>query len=285
MNKEINKEYILENLRVVPTENFDVSSAIRHRVNYLKNYLKENNLKAIVLGISGGVDSTTAGMLAQMAVSELRDEGYDSKFIAMRLPYNIQQDEDEAKMALDFINPDLIISTNIEVGVNGIFDSLNYGMLTAGLKSNYNVCSLDFAKGNIKARMRMISQYAVAGLHGGVVLGTDHEAENLLGFYTKGGDGFCDLIVLNGMNKRQVRLCAKALGAPDWLYSKIATADLEDDRPQISDEEAIGISYDMIDDFLEGKDIPSDIEDKIIHQFKITDHKRHLPVSFFKLIL
>jgi NAD+ synthase len=87
------------------------------------------------------------------------------------------------------------------------------------------------------------------------------------------------------MNKRQVRLCAKEMGAPEWLWSKIATADLEDNKPQISDEDALGFSYEMIDDFLEGKEIPSDIEDKIIHQFKVTDHKRHLPVSFFKLNL
>ena len=285
MNKEITKKYILDNLGVQPTENFDAATAIRDRVDYLKNYLRGYNLKAIVLGISGGVDSTTAGKIAQMAVSELKSEGYQATFIAMRLPYNVQLDEDEAQDAVKFINPDEVIDTNIGAGVDGILNSVVSGMFNAGMNKKDDEHSLDFAKGNIKARMRMISQYAIAGLRGGVVLGTDHEAENLCGFYSKGGDGFCDLIVLNGMNKRQVRLCAKEMGAPEWLWSKVATADLEDDKPQISDEEALGFSYEMIDDFLEGKEIPSDIEDKIIHQFKITDHKRHLPVSFFKLNL
>lgn len=285
MNKEITKKYILDNLGVQPTESFDAATAIRDRVDYLKNYLRGYNLKAIVLGISGGVDSTTAGKIAQIAISELQEDGYDAKFIAMRLPYKIQLDEDEAQDAVKFINPDEVIETNIGTGVDSIFDSVVSGMFNASMNKDDNTCSLDFAKGNVKARMRMVSQYAIAGLRGGVVLGTDHEAENLCGFYTKFADGACDLIVLNGLNKRQVRLCAKEMGAPEWLWSKVATADLEDDKPQVSDEEALGLSYDMIDDFLEGKEIPSNIEDKIIHQFKITDHKRHLPVSFFKLNL
>lgn len=280
MSYEKMKKYILDNLGVTPTEQFDVKCAIQERVNYLKNYLVKNNLKSIVLGISGGVDSTTAGKLAQMAISELRDEGYNAQFIAMRLPYNVQKDEDEAQEALKFINPDQIIDTNIENGVNGIFDSIVSGLYESNINKEDLVCSNDFAKGNVKARMRMISQYAIAGFTGGTVLGTDHEAENLMGFYTKGGDGFCDLIVLNGLNKRQVRLCAKELGAPEWLYSKVATADLEDDNPQVPDEVALGISYEMIDDFLEGKTIPSDVESKIIDQFVKTDHKRQLPVSF-----
>lgn len=280
MSYEKMKKYILDNLGVTPTEQFNVNGAIQERVNYLKNYLVKNNLKSIVLGISGGVDSTTAGKLAQIAVSELRDEGYNAQFIAMRLPYNVQKDEDEAQEALKFINPDQIIDTNIGNGVNGIFDSIVSGLYESNINKEDLVCSNDFAKGNVKARMRMISQYAIAGFTGGTVLGTDHEAENLMGFYTKGGDGFCDLIVLNGLNKRQVRLCAKELGAPEWLYSKVATADLEDDNPQVPDEVALGVSYEMIDDFLEGKTIPSDVESKIIDQFVKTDHKRQLPVSF-----
>ncbi len=280
MNYEKTKKYILDNLGVTPTEEFDVKSAIRKRVDYLKDYLTSNNLKSIVLGISGGVDSTTAGKLAQMAIKELKEEGYNAQFIAMRLPYNVQKDEEEAQAALKFINPDKVVTTNIGSGTDGIFNSVVAGLYASGFEKEEAVCTTDFAKGNVKARMRMISQYAIAGMTGGTVLGTDHEAENLMGFYTKGGDGFCDLIVLNGLNKRQVRLCAKELGAPEWLYSKVATADLEDNNPQVPDEVALGVSYEMIDDFLEGKDIPLEFEEKIINQFVKTDHKRNLPVSF-----
>ena len=139
---------------------------------------------------------------------------------------------------------------------------------------------IDFHRGNVKARMRMISQYQLAGIYGGVVLGTDHNAEGILSFYTKYGDGGCDLIVLNGLNKRQVRACAKELGAPEWLYDKVATADLEEEKEQLPDEDSTGIPYDVLDDFLEGKEISSDMEKKILDYHISTAHKRALPVSF-----
>lgn len=279
-----NEEKILKNeiisvAGVVITENFDVKTAIRSRINYLKDYVRTSKMKGIVLGISGGVDSTTAGKLSQIAMAELREEGYQAKFIAMRLPYKTQKDEQEAQEALKFISPDFIVDTNIADGTDGIFNSV----LSSLYKSNVTmptVCTEDFAKGNVKARMRMIAQYSVAGLHGCLVLGTDHNAEFTAGFYTKFGDGACDLTVLNGMNKRQVRACAKELGAPEFLWSKVATADLEEDKPQLPDEVALGFTYENMDDFLEGKEIDIEVEKKIINQYRITQHKRALPVGF-----
>jgi NAD+ synthase len=276
------KREIIKELGVVTMAQFNVQSAIRDRIDYLKNYIRNNNMKGIVLGISGGVDSTTAGRLSQLAVQELRTEQYPARFIAMRLPYKTQKDEQEAQEALKFINPDDIVTVDIGQGTDGIFNSIFSGLSDLRLDT---ICSNDFAKGNVKARMRMVSQYAVAGLHGCLVLGTDHNAEAVNGFYTKHGDGACDLIVLNGLNKRQVRACAKELGAPEWLYSKVATADLEDDKPQISDEIALGYTYENVDDFLEGKVIDNDVEKRIINQYRITQHKRAMPVGFFKVNL
>lgn len=178
------KEEILNVAGVPPMEKFDVKSAIRDRIDYLKNYVRNSGMKGIVLGISGGVDSTAAGKLSQIAMTELQDEGYDATFIAMRLPYKIQKDEQEAQAAVKFIQPDEIISTNIQNGTDGIFDSVLSSLYSAGFNKNNNVCSNDFAKGNIKARMRMVAQYTVAGLRGCLVLGTDHNAEFTAGFYT-----------------------------------------------------------------------------------------------------
>jgi len=279
-DKEIKlKEEIIKVAGVVPTENFDVKTAIRNRINYLKDYVRNSKMKGIVLGISGGVDSTTAGRLSQIAMSELREEGYEAKFIAMRLPYKNQKDENEAQEALKFIKPDFIVDTNIAEGTDGIFNSVISSVAKSNLVSS-TVCTEDFAKGNVKARMRMIAQYSVAGLYGCLVLGTDHNSEFTAGFYTKFGDGACDLTVLNGMNKRQVRLCAKELGAPEFLWAKVATADLEEEKPQLPDEVALGFSYEDMDNFLEGKKIDLEVEKKIIKQYFITQHKRALPVSF-----
>ena len=274
------KERIIQELGVQATENFEPKEAIRARINYLKDYLKTNGLRCITLGISGGVDSTAAGKLSQMAVNELREEGYDAQFIAMRLPAHIQKDEDDAQKALKFINPDLVLTTNIGPAADSGVDSVFAGLYDAGVMKSDLQVTQDFIKGNIKARMRMIFQYAVASGFGGVVLGTDHNAEAVMGFYTKYGDGGCDLIVLNGLNKRQVRLCAKEMGADVETYSKVATADLEEDKPQIPDEVVLGVTYDQIDDFLEGKEIPEEAEAKIIAQFTKTIHKREMPVSF-----
>lgn len=274
------KKEIMQVAGVLPTEDFDPKKAIRDRINYLKNYVRNSKMKGIVLGISGGVDSTAAGKISQIAMKELQDEGYNAKFIAIRLPYHIQKDEKEAQDAIHFINPDETLNINIGSGTDSIFSEVLHAFKNTTLLESKNVYSDDFAKGNIKARMRMIAQYAIAGLRGCLVLGTDHNAEFTSGFFTKHGDGACDLTVLNGLNKRQVRLCAKELGAPKSLWSKEATADLEDDKPQIPDEIALGFKYDDIDDFLEGKEIDLKTQKRIINQYLITQHKRSMPIGF-----
>ena len=132
----------------------------------------------------------------------------------------------------------------------------------------------DFSKGNVKARIRMVAQYHVAGMLGGLVLGTDHSAENVTGFYTKYGDGACDLVPLFGLNKRQVRQVAAYLGAPTETVDKTPTADLETLAPAKPDEEALGLSYDQIDDFLEGREIDAAAAQRIIDIYLATEHKR-----------
>src|SRR5690606_34047939 len=105
----------------------------------------------------------------------------------------------------------------------------------------------DFTKGNVKARARMIAQYAIAGQHGHLVVGTDHAAEAVTGFFTKFGDGGADVLPLSGLTKRQGKQLLEALGAPERLYLKLPTADLLDERPGQTDETDLGISYAQID--------------------------------------
>ncbi|WP_419298902.1 NAD(+) synthase, partial [Acinetobacter calcoaceticus] len=96
----------------------------------------------------------------------------------------------------------------------------------------------------------MIAQYGVAGENSGAVLGTDHSAESITGFYTKFGDGGADLVPIFRLNKRQGKAMLAELGAPKHLYEKVPTADLEEDRPALPDELALGVTYDQIDDYL-----------------------------------
>jgi NAD+ synthase len=274
------KNRILKELRVCPTETFNIKNAIDGRIAFLKQMITKNNMNGYVLGISGGVDSFVAGKLAQLAVEALRAEGVNATFSAIRLPAHTQADEDEAQLALQHIKPDQILDVNVGGIADTAMNAVTNGLWKAEIPKESLTTSLDFAKGNAKARARMLVQYAIAGLTNKLVIGTDHNAEAVMGFYTKHGDGGCDLTVLDGLNKRQVRCLAEALGGHPNTVKKVPTADLEEDRPQVPDEQILGVSYDQIDDFLEGKEIDLADEQIIIKQFTKTIHKREMPVSF-----
>lgn len=263
---------IIEALKVKP--NIDAQEEIRRSIDFLKEYLKAHPfLKSLVLGISGGQDSTLAGKLAQMAITELKQETGDDTytFFAVRLPYGKQFDERDAQDALAFINPDESITVNIKEATDATIAALEESGLTIS----------DFNKGNIKARQRMIVQYAVAGDTAGAVIGTDHAAESVTGFYTKFGDGAADILPLWRLHKQQGREMLQALDCPVHLYEKVPTADLEEDRPALPDEAALGVRYDVIDDYLEGKEVPERDAETIEKWYRQTRHKRHLPITVY----
>lgn len=251
---------------------FDAAREIRERIRFLKDYIVAARQSAYVLGISGGVDSLAAGLLAQCAVRELREAGRPATFIAVRLPYGVQADEKDAAAAIAAIEPDRVLTVDIKPAA----DSLMAGVLAGGMNP---VLRHHFILGNVKARQRMVAQYAIAGASSGLVIGTDHAAEALMGFYTKFGDGAADILPLAGLNKRRVRAVAAALGAPETLIWKIPTADLESDAPLRPDEEVYGVTYDQIDDFLEGKPIDPAAAERIFSAYHASVHKRALPLA------
>ena len=124
-------------------------------------------------------------------------------------------------------------------------------------------------------------QYSVAAMHNCIVLGSDHAAEAITGFYTKFGDGGADLMPLYRLNKRQGEQLLKELGCPEHLYMKVPTADLEEDKPAIPDEIALGVSYDAIDDYLEGKELQEGPRTTIEKHYLRSQHKRHMPITIF----
>lgn len=264
---------ILAEMKVQP--HIDVAFEVDRRVQFIKQRLVSSGCRSLVLGISGGVDSSTCGRLCQLAVDALNQEQTEKtyQFIAMRLPYGVQADEHEAQMAVDFIKPTKRLTVNVKPASDAMHEQAVAAMNAAQLDLP-NEAMVDFIKGNVKARQRMIAQYEIAGLTQGLVVGTDHSAENITGFYTKFGDGACDLAPLFGLSKRQVRSLAAHLGAPEALVYKTPTADLEDDRPGLADEDALGLSYEQIDDFLEGKDVPEFVSEKLIAIYLRTQHKR-----------
>lgn len=259
---------IIEEMGVRPE--IDPEQEIERRVGFLADYLERTRTKGFILGISGGVDSTLAGRLAQLAAERVREAGGEAVFVAVRLPYKVQFDEADAQAALRFIAPDETITYNVAPAVDG-FESEYLHAVGAELS--------DFTKGNTKARLRMVAQYAVAGDRGLLVIGTDQAAESTNGFFTKFGDGGADLLPLFTLNKRQCRRLLQHLGAPETVWAKVPTADLLDLNAGRTDEDELGLRYDDIDDYLEGREVPDDIAEKIETIWWRTRHKRTTPVT------
>ncbi|MDY6051719.1 MAG: ammonia-dependent NAD(+) synthetase [Rothia sp. (in: high G+C Gram-positive bacteria)] len=262
--------HIIEELGVKPS--IDPAEEVRKRVQFLVDYLKATGTRGFVLGISGGLDSTLAGRLCQLAVDQLELEGVEAEFIAVRLPYKVQADEEDAQAALRFIMPQQTVTYNIAEAVDG-FES--------AFETATGRPIADFNKGNVKARARMIAQYALAGEKNLLVVGTDHGAEAVTGFFTKFGDGGADVTPLFGLNKRQNRALLKVLGADTHLWEKVPTADLLDGKPGRTDEDELGVTYDQIDDYLEGKEIDPVAAENIEGKFLRSRHKRTTPVTIF----
>ncbi|GIM88409.1 ammonia-dependent NAD(+) synthetase [Paractinoplanes toevensis] len=268
------RQHILAELGVNPA--IVPADEIRRRVDFLKEYLRATPAQGFVLGISGGQDSSLTGRLCQLAAEELRAEGRTATFVAARLPYGVQADEHDAQVALEFIQPDRSIAVNVKPSADAVAAESALGL---GELLGEEPRLRDFVRGNIKARERMVIQYSIAGQLNLLVVGTDHAAEAVTGFFTKYGDGGVDITPLTGLTKRQGAALLRELGAPDSVWQKIPTADLEDDRPALPDEVALGLTYAQIDDYLEGVDVTPELAGRVESIYRATRHKRTVPVT------
>ncbi len=269
------QQRIIEELGSKPQ--IDVPTEIERRVSFLVDYARSiPGVRGFVLGISGGQDSSLAGRLAQLAVERLRAEatdasdGADATFIAVRLPYGVQYDEADAQLALSFIGADRVVTVDIASSVDA---------LAAEVAAATGAPVSDFNKGNVKARIRMVTQYAIAGDNALLVIGTDHAAEAITGFFTKFGDGAADVLPLSGLTKSQGAALLRELGAPNRLWEKEPTADLLDGEPGQSDESSLGVQYAEIDAYLRGEQIAEASASNLERRFRATDHKRRQPVG------
>jgi NAD+ synthase len=250
----------------------DPDAEIERRTAFLDDACSAAPGHALVLGISGGIDSAVAGVLCARASRIRQARGDAASFVAMRLPYGAQRDADDATAVLDTLGADRVLAVDIA----SCADSLMASVAAAGLGFD-DAAAQDAVAANVKARERMVTQYAVANALSGLVVGTDHAAEALMGFYTKYGDGAADVTPLSGLTKRQVRALAERLAVPAQVISKPPAADLEALRPQRSDEDVFGISYDEIDDYLEGRSVPAEVAETVESAYDRTAHKRELP--------
>lgn len=260
------QQEIIKKLGVKP--NIDVDEEIRRRVDFLKEYVKKSGTTGLLIAISGGIDSAVTTALCKKATDELTEEtGQEYRTLGVFQPYGKQTDIEDSYAVKKAFDLKYTVETNIQEAVDEIALEVEHALKDIGVHRHVSIPG----KGNIKARTRMVMQYALAFEQNLLVVGTDHASEAITGFFTKYGDGAVDVTPLSTLNKRQVRMLAEKLGVPQSILDKAPTAGLWDGQ---TDETELGITYDDNSDFLEGKSIDPKVAAKLEQLFLKTEHKR-----------
>lgn len=246
----------------------DVDEEIRKRVDFIKEYTLKSGTSGLLIAISGGIDSAVATGLCKKATDELTAEtGKEYITLGVFQPYGEQSDISDSYAVAEAFKLDKKVETNIEDGVNETVLETEFALKSLGIHKHLS----RGGKGNVKARTRMVVQYALAFEMNLLVVGTDHASEAITGFFTKYGDGAVDITPLSSLNKRQVRQLASSLGVPQSVLDKAPTAGLWDGQ---TDENELGITYGDNSDYLEGKQIDPAAQEKLEKQYLKTEHKR-----------
>lgn len=260
------QEQIIAELGVQPTIN--VESEVRKRVDFLKSYVTKTGSKGLLIAISGGIDSAVATALCKRATDELtQEQGEEYKTLGVFQPYGKQEDIEHSYAVAKAFDLKYAAETNIKEAVDKVAVEVEHSLKDIGLERSIT----PQVRGNVKARTRMVVQYALANELNLLVVGTDHASEAITGFYTKWGDGAVDITPLSTLNKRQVRMLASHLGVPQAILDKAPTAGLWEGQ---TDEKELGITYEANSDYLEGKEIDPAAREKLESFFLRTAHKR-----------
>lgn len=257
---------VIEQLGVKPV--IDPAEEVAKRVGFLKEYVLRSGTSGLLIAISGGIDSAVATALCKRATDELSTEtGREYMTLGVFQPYGEQADIEHSYEVARTFNLTHTVETNIEEAVNEVALEVEHGFRALGRSRHMS----HQGKGNIKARTRMVMQYALSFELNLLVVGTDHASEAITGFYTKWGDGAVDITPLSSLNKRQVRQLAAHLGVPAAVISKAPSAGLWEGQ---TDEQELGISYEDNSDYLEGKEIDPAVRERLESFYMKTEHKR-----------
>jgi NAD+ synthase len=241
---------------------------------FLGDYLDKTHASVFVLGMSGGLDSSVAGALCAQAVGGKR-------VIGVHMP----EEETRNKLALDDAQT-VARKFRIRFQCMDITDLVKTTAST--LASTYKSSNL-VALGNIKARLRAILLYYVANVEHGIVVGTGDKSEIMLGYFTKYGDGACDLLPMADLYKTTVRHLAKYLAVPERVYSKPASPEL---WPGQTAKDELGLEYAQLDEILWGLErwmsseeiaqqtgFPLSMVEKVKTRWMQSEHKRRAPLA------
>lgn len=235
--------------------------------NWIKNYVESANMKGIVLGISGGIDSAVTTTLCVEAIGK-------NNVMGLGLPcYSNPQDLEDAKMITDFLDIKFVI-----FDLTSAYEEI-LKIMSSQIKSN------KIAKANLKPRLRMMINYFVGQSKGSyLVVGASNRTELAIGYFTKYGDGGADFEPIGGLYKCEIRKIAEILEIPKKIITKPPSAGLWEGQ---TDEGEIGLSYDKLDEIiyridsnLKLDDLNKDDIDKVKNMMKSAQHKLKMPPVF-----
>jgi len=235
---------------------------IQLAVEWLREQVEQSKTNGLVVGVSGGIDSALCSFLIKKAFPD------NSLGLIMPCDSNPQDREDALKVVK------ACGLKHLEIDLTDIHKNLFTEVQTKLEIFNNNQLNLSLSQANLKARLRMSTLYAVANALNYLVVGTDNAAELYTGYFTKYGDGGVDIVPIARLTKREVRFWAKEVGVPQEIIDKPPTAGLWKDQ---TDEAEMGTTYNIIDDFLDGKEIPD--KDRLIIEklHNNSQHKRQNP--------
>ncbi|ASK63077.1 NAD(+) synthase [Virgibacillus phasianinus] len=229
-------------------------------VHWLRDQVEEAKVNGLLVGVSGGLDSAVVAHLIKRAVPD--------QSLGAIMP--LDSSPDSVKHAEKVIESCGIDRITIDLAET---HSVMYGQIREQLKqkNEWNEKNDQLANANLRARLRMSTSYALATNYNYLVVGTDNASEWYTGYFTKYGDGGVDILPIIEFTKEEVREMARVLGVPDEVINKKPSADLWEGQ---TDEAEMGTSYDKIDAFLKGKEIPEHDKRIIENMHKRTEHKR-----------
>src|SRR5690625_1116661 len=227
-------------------------------VTWLAAKVKETGVKGLVVGVSGGLDSAVVAHLIQKAAPDAS--------LGVIMPLNTK--EQDIAHARKVINSSDIKSMMIDLTDT---HQLMFKQVKEGIKDEFDESHGQLADANLRARLRMSTLYTIATNYNYLVVGTDNASEYFTGYFTKYGDGGVDIQPIIDFTKAEVREMATVLGVPDEVVQKKPSADLWVGQ---TDEDEMGTTYDKIDAYIQGEEIPEKDKEIIEKMHKKSMHKR-----------